>query len=60
MKDTVKTTKSTNAVVLNVWVASQTWVAMGPRMGREGTPIEQCLVAPNTRQNEAFLWNLRQ
>jgi len=34
------------SVVLNVQVATQTWVVIGLRLGCEGTPLEQCLVAP--------------
>ena len=34
------TTELSNTLVLNVRVVTQTWVMMGPRMGREGTPIQ--------------------
>jgi hypothetical protein len=46
--------RGSRAVVLNVWVATQTWVAMGSRMGREGTPSEKCLFAQKPGKIQPF------
>jgi len=43
--DMTSNNRSIRTVVLNVQLATQTWVTMGPRMGREATPSEKCLVA---------------
>ena len=48
---------TSKAVLLNVWVATQTWVAMVPKMGCKGTHqiSEQCLLSKNqTKFSLAF------
>jgi len=42
------------AVVSKVSAATQSSVTMGPRIGREGTPSEQCLVAQKPGKIKSF------